>query len=1082
MNLPIVWKGVLSAIRVIDASAVGPALKNASVPRRGFPLLFAATALIIIAASTIPAGVYAENGGASLSLSPELGAPGGTLEATGTGFSASTCGVDLFLDSRFGRKLGSVLFEPEEDSFKTEITVPPEVTAGEHRVLAIGLLLDVVPIPQLSSNAVNGSCGNSSGDEASDAFNVEIPEFLIRFKTRAFVPEPGINIGDIEAQRNGQPEDLVHFLAQFETLPDVAERKELLAKGVTLGPYVTGNAYIAVTRVADLPLLLDVPGLRWTGPLEPQDKASPEVQAGLIGSWAQTEDDRVVITVQPHQDVSVETIVELVRSLGGEISAIAPDAPSVTALFSFSQQLVDQLTDNDSVQYVDVAPPALDDQNDGARAAANVDPLLIAPFNLTGAGSTVLVFDSGVVDVSHPDFAGRVIEIDGDPTETTRDHSTHVAGTVAGSGANSNGSDSAGNSNGGAANQWAGMAAGANLRSFGLSGSGDVLYDDAGDLNGDFTTAITNGIDVATMSLGNNVVPNGFPCAQLGDYTNTAILLDNIVRGSIGGQQLIYFESAGNERTGTAPCGNFGTISSPSTAKNTISVGAINSNDNSITGFTSFGPTDDGRLKPDITAPGCQSNGDFNITSPSFIDGNGNGNLDAGETQNAYVGKCGTSMATPAAAGATALLIEQWRRTRPAGSRPLPHTAKAILSHTANDLGNAGPDFRFGWGALDAQAAVDLVIDDDVENLIHVESVDAGQTDFYTFHSDGSEPVQVTLAWDDPAGARLAAVTQVNDVDLRLVDPDGTVFQPLVLNAASPGNVAAPGNDALNNAERVIGAARAGTWVAEVRGTTVPQGPQEYTLITPEDAAQNRPPVADICDDAEAECAGAVSEVALDGTCSSDPDADVLTYQWSSATCSFVDDTAPMPKALCPLGVHTVSLVVTDAHGAMSAPDEATVSVVDTTPPVVACAPGLDTLWPPEHDLIDVGLVATAEDACFGPLAVTIDVTSDEDDLERRSSGRHSPDAKQDPDLRLRSERAGRQDGRVYLIRGTAVDDVGLSGHDCCTVSVTRDQSAASIANVTGQANAAEAVCDATAAPPADFLAVGDGPVRGPKQ
>jgi hypothetical protein len=533
-----------------------------------------ASALAIVGAWAPSPHARAQLGTASLTLNPDVGAPGDTLEASGSGFSSSPCGVDLFLDSRSGRLLGSVRFDSGGDSFTTDIEIPPETTAGEHRVVAIGLLFPEVP--QIAVSSVNGVCGRPSGEEATDTFTVEIPEFLIRLKTRAFVPEPGINIEEIEEQRDGEPDDLVHFLAQFETL-------------------------------GDLPNLLAVPGLRWAGPLEPRDKTSPELGAGQIGSWARTDDDRVVLTVQPHEDVDLEAIVALVQSLGGEISDVAPDAPSVTAIFELSPELVEQLAGDDSVQYVDVAPPALDETNDGARAAANVAPLLVAPLNLTGAGSTVLVYDSGIVDVTHPDFAGRVLEVDGDLTETTRDHSTHVAGTVAGSGANSAGNDSAGTPNGGTANQWAGMAAGANLRSFGSAGSGDVLYDDAGDLNGDFTTAIGNGIDLATMSLGNNVVPNGFPCGQLGDYTNTAILLDNIVQGSIAGQQLIYFEAAGNERQLGASCGTFSTISSPSTAKNTISVGAINSNDNSITTFTSFGPTDDGRLKPDITAPGCQS-------------------------------------------------------------------------------------------------------------------------------------------------------------------------------------------------------------------------------------------------------------------------------------------------------------------------------------------------------------------------------------------------------------------------------------------------------------------------------------------
>ena len=121
-------------------------------------------------------------------------------------------------------------------------------------------------------------------------------------------------------------------------------------------------------------------------------------------------------------------------------------------------------------------------------------------------------------------------------------------------------------------------------------------------------------------------------------------------------------------------------------------------------------------------------------------------------------------MATPVVAGSSALLIEQWRSTRGAGATPLPHTVKAILVHTSTDLGNAGPDYSFGWGALDAQAAVDLVIADDTAALINVDQVDVGDTDFYTFNSGGGN-VQVTLAWDDPPATRLAATTLINDLD-----------------------------------------------------------------------------------------------------------------------------------------------------------------------------------------------------------------------------------------------------------------------------------------------------------------------------
>jgi len=140
---------------------------------------------------------------------------------------------------------------------------------------------------------------------------------------------------------------------------------------------------------------------------------------------------------------------------------------------------------------------------------------------------------------------------------------------------------------------------------------------------------------------------------------------------------------------------------------------------------------------------------------------------------------------------------------------------------------------------------VDFVIADDTADLIHVDQVDNGDTDFYTFNSDGTTNIQVTLAYDDPPAARLAATTLINDLDLRLTDPDGIVYQPFTLNPAAPANAAGTGDDSINNVEMVIGTAKAGTWTVSVAGATVPSGPQQYTLLTPFDAALNRPPVAD---------------------------------------------------------------------------------------------------------------------------------------------------------------------------------------------------------------------------------------------
>ncbi len=760
--------------------------------------------------------------------------------------------------------------------------------------------------------------------------------FLVHLKGRSFRPKPGVELGALTARKGGA-DGRVHFLVQLEQLPQRGKRLELEGQGVRILSSLGGRTYLASAPAHALTSLGRAKGIRWAGPLLPADKVGRDLAANRIPSWARARDGRVAVTLQVHGDSSLEEAEALVTGLGGTVVGRMPSVPALTALLDAAGAR--RLAEEDAAHYVDVADPPLGPTNDGARAAANAVPLAAAPYNLTGAGATILVYDVGQVDPAHTDFTGRLLENDG---STVSQHATHVAGTAAGSGANSTGNDSAGNPNGGAAGQWAGMAPAAGIRTFGISGLTDVLYDDnGGDLATDFATALGNGVDIATMSLGNNVVSNGFPCAQLGDYTNTSILIDGIVTGSIGGQRLIYFEAAGNERQSGSPCSStgFSTIGSPATAKNSIAVGAINSNDNSMTGFSSFGPTDDGRLKPDLVAPGCQSNGDTTITSPTFVDlpepgfPNGDDQLDTGETQNTYVGLCGTSMATPAAAGASALVLEQWQRTRGATSRPLPHTMKAILVHTATDLGNPGPDYQFGFGALNAQAAVDLVIADDDGARIHVDQADNGETFSRFIESDGLQPVQATLAWDDPAASRLSTTQLVNDLDLRLVDPDGVIYQPLVLNAAAPATNAAPGTDASNNVELAIGAAKAGRWEVRVVGAAVPSGPQGFTLVTSAAAFANRPPVAD-AGGPYATDEGA--NVLLSGLGSSDPDGDALTFAWDLDGDGQFDDASAALAVFDRVGqdgVFTVALRVTEPGGGFSV-DEATVTVTNVSPSV----------------------------------------------------------------------------------------------------------------------------------------------------
>jgi hypothetical protein len=160
-----------------------------------------------------------------------------------------------------------------------------------------------------------------------------------------------------------------------------------------------------------------------------------------------------------------------------------------------------------------------------------------------------------------------------------------------------------------------------------------------------------------------------------------------------------------------------------------------------------------------------------------------------------------------------------------------------------------------------------------------------------------------------------------------------------------------------------------------------------------------------------------------------------------------------------------------------------TINVNDTEGPVVTCSVAKALLWPPNSDLVNVGLSVTATDNDGEEPTVSIDVFSDEDDAEQLDG--MSPDAKDVAagTLRLRAERRGDADGRVYIIRISATDTSNNVSYSYCTVVVPHGQSKASLSAVNAQAAAAVAAFVGNGNnPPAGFFLVGDGPAIGPKQ
>lgn len=702
------------------------------------------------------------------------------------------------------------------------------------------------------------SAGNTVvvSDNAVIKTDVRNEKFRILLKSGFFIPSSTPSLAlNIASIRGGlSTNNTVHFLLQFSSLPNSTVNNILVQNDINLTDYLTANTYIASTKVSNLNNLANIPNIRWVGQFVPDFKISPPLNPAHLNNipgWALlhmpfvgppgsvSNMTKVVLNVVLNKDVDLKNAVthllpqNFVISGQAKIGGIASIIRSVTVVIDndILNSTINYLARDDDVQFIDFVDPALQELNDRARSVSGVDMVLNEhPYPaLNGSGVKVLVYDGGTVG-DHPDFDDRIILHNNAPTIW---HATHVAGILGGSGVNSNKSPHTGT-----LDQWRGIAPGVKIISYGFKDlrqdQSFLPYENADAMQQNFTEAIDYGINIATMSLGANVGQN-FWChmnynsqgyhSYLGNYTDTSLLIDSIVEGGIHGVPVIFFEAAGNNR-GKQNCPDFGSIDPPAAAKNSIVVGAINTEGIPMTDYSSFGPTEDGRIKPDIVAPGSHDN-NTGLTSTTYPGGG-------------YYVASGTSQATPVAAGVAALLYQEWNQTHiiygpPNKMMPLfPHTVKAILIHTATDLGNPGPDYEYGWGAVNATSAIDLIINDQADHMIHEDSVSqTGDTNTYSFNAPADQCVKVTLVWDDLIGSPNTVPNLVNDLSLTLTGPDGYVYMPFVLDPTHPEKNATRGNDDKNNVEMVVGkpSTTTGMWTVTIQGTHILGNHQSYAWI-----------------------------------------------------------------------------------------------------------------------------------------------------------------------------------------------------------------------------------------------------------
>lgn len=568
----------------------------------------------------------------------------------------------------------------------------------------------------------------------------------------------------------------------------------------------------------------------------------------------------LVISVNSQVKSNKTNLINLSKEKSHEFKLNKMKADSIAnAQGFFTKKTLSDGTELELMRFENGLPIFYSTDNITAAATSSTDKVWengAGGYNLSGEGIKLAVWDGGNVRTTHQEFQGRAVQRDGN--NALSGHATHVAGTVA--------------------------AGGINPSAKGMSYKADLdTYTWSND-ESEMANAAVAGLQISNHSYG---IPLGWEYnyfddnrwAWLGDttvsqtedyrfglYSNQTKTWDQIAYNA---PYYLINRSAGNERTETGPANpntesywiysgsswalttgyripdggqlGFDCIQEDKVGKNILTVGAVNDAPNgyldpssvSMTTFSSWGPTDDGRIKPDVVANGA------GLTSTYS------------GSDNNYESLSGTSMSTPATTGSLGLVLEHYRNTY--SQNPLASTLKGLAIHTADEAGNSdGPDYIYGWGLLNTYKAVQLISYDNAmgqNNFIKEDKIDNGQELEYSFESNGNEPIKVTIVWTDVPGEPISnpglnnrTPMLVNDLDLRVFSSTNEEFMPWILDPDNPTQAASKGDNIRDNVEQVyISQPSAGTYTIKVNHKNSITNDEQYFSLLISGAALNEP-------------------------------------------------------------------------------------------------------------------------------------------------------------------------------------------------------------------------------------------------
>ncbi|MBS3117270.1 S8 family serine peptidase, partial [Candidatus Woesearchaeota archaeon] len=518
------------------------------------------------------------------------------------------------------------------------------------------------------------------------------------------------------------------------------------------------------------------------------------------------EDVFLEVRIFPETDVS-EALLEADKA-----GTSFPSFSDGVASLHTSSDNIEKIASLSFVEWVALRPTysVLNDQG-GLIIGANYTSF---NYGLNGSGQTIAIADSGLdtgdIATILRDFWNRTTIANIDCTAysescTSPDddlgHGTHVAGSAVGDGNLSFG-------------QFRGTAFGANLffQAIGDDAGTPTLYPPS-DLHNLFAPAYGNGSRIHSNSWGGTCFG--------GSYNPDSVEVDDY---AFNNTDFLILFAGGNEG------GTSNTVVCPATAKNILSIaatednhpdqGAASDNINQVASFSSRGLTDDGRVKPDLAAPGTNV-----ISTQSTI-----GGIDPCKTDfasNANYSYCdGTSMATPLAAGAAALVRQYYVENK--SITPTSSLIKASLINGAQDVGYGIPSNQTGWGRINISNSVFPVSPRTILYQDNVSFSSTGNSTIFNYTVvNKTVELKATLVWTDYPSTASASVNLVNNLDLRVTSPNGTVFYGN--DFTSPHNSTL---DTLNNVEQVIlPTPDNGTYLVNVTGQNIPNGPQTFSLV-----------------------------------------------------------------------------------------------------------------------------------------------------------------------------------------------------------------------------------------------------------